>query len=232
MQTLAVADAPPARQPLATRLAADAAGLPGPRAAAPRRFPDEPYRRRFGLHRRAPAPDAAPASSRATPGRRRLRRARPSWTRSWSRSRRRCVADGLARVAYGEVAGRCAGGWPRSASTSPRSRSASTPRSTAPRWPRSRAGAPRHAEVAPGVRPGRCPRHVPGDGRHPGRPGPEACRRYIVSFTTCAAGPGRRPRPGRGRRERARAAPERVARAGPRAAVRVAGGARRGGRRC
>ncbi|MFL5712953.1 MAG: phosphoenolpyruvate carboxylase [Chloroflexota bacterium] len=104
MQTVAAAT-PPDRvaRPLASRLARDAEDLPEADRQLRRRFPDEPYRQRFGFiaerlrrTRAALVGEAAPRTGRyASPDELETELAEISDA---------LVADGLARVAYGEVA--------------------------------------------------------------------------------------------------------------------------------
>ena len=153
---------------LASRLARDAEDLPETDRQLRRRFPDEPYRQRFGFiaerlrrTRAALTGEPAPLTGRyATPAeldaelaelQDALRRGRP-------RARRLGRGGGPALAARA-----------RSGSTSRRSRSASTRRSTRAALAAIRGGArraPRERRAGRDARRG--PRHVPGDRRGPG----------------------------------------------------------------
>ena len=131
-----------------------------------RRFPEEPYRQRLGAMaeriRRTRAAMTGEPGARAG-GYAGARRS----TRSWPRSSTRWSRTGSAGWP-GARSRSCAGSWGRSGSTSPRSRSASTPRPTGRRWrPCGRAPEP-DAEVAAGVTVGRGAGDVPGDRAAPG----------------------------------------------------------------
>ena len=102
MQTIAAAtSAADVARPLASRLARDAEDLPETDRQLRRRFPDEPYRQRFGfIAERLRRTRAACRRGGAADG----RYAIPT---SWSRAGEiadALVTDGLARVAWGEVA--------------------------------------------------------------------------------------------------------------------------------
>ena len=168
MQTIAAATpAERVARPLASRLARDAEDLPETDRQLRRRFPDEPYRQRFGFiaerlrrTRAALAGEPAPLTGRyAIAGRPRRRAGRDRRTRS---------SPTASAASPGARSPSCAGSSRRSGSTSPRSRSASTRRSTRRRSRRSGRARPATTEVAPGVHARRGPRHVPGDRRGPG----------------------------------------------------------------
>ena len=137
MQTIAAATSgEPVDRALASRLARDAEDLPETDRQLRRRFPDEPYRQRFGFiaerlrrTRAALVGEPAPLTGRygvAGRARRGARRDRRRARRGWPRPRRVGRGRGVPLAARA-----------RSASTSRRSRSASTRRSTRRRWPRS-----------------------------------------------------------------------------------------------
>ena len=88
----------------ASRLARDAEDLPETDRQLRRRFPDEPYRQRFGFIAERLRRTRAALTGEAAPRTGRYARRRPSSTPSWPRSQDALVADGLARVAWGEVA--------------------------------------------------------------------------------------------------------------------------------
>ena len=169
---------------------------PRPTASSAGAFPDEPYRQRFGfiaerLRRTRAALD------------RRGRRRSPAATTDaaeldaeLAELQDALVADGLERVAWGEVP-TCAGRSRRSGSTSRRSRSASTAPSTGPPSRRSRDG-------ATALRP-RCPRACrsarcsPRSGRSPRSRRGSASRPAIATSSASprrASDVTRRPRAG------------------------------------
>ncbi len=130
MQTVSSATTPHERvaaAPLATRLARDAEELPETDRQLRRRFPDEPYRQRFGFiaerlrRTRAALTGEAGARTGALRGRRRPRRG------ARARSQDALVARWARRGSRGASSPSCAGSSGRSGSTWRRSRSASTP---------------------------------------------------------------------------------------------------------
>ena len=167
------------------------------RSAAPAPLPGRAVPAALRVHRRAAAPDAGGADRRAGAADRALRAAPPISMPSWSRSRRRSSPTGWAGWP-GARSPSCAGSSGRSASTSPRSRSASTPRSTPAALAAIRAGRRRSTELAPGVTLGEVLDDVPGDRRGPGTPR----RRRLPPLRRQLHGVGGR----RGRRPRARPA--------------------------
>ena len=150
MQTVAARVAPErVDRALDHALALDAEELPETMRQLRRRFPEEPYRQRLGAIaerlRRTRAAMTGEPGARA----RRLRRRRGARRGAGLAPAR--AGRGRARAGWpGARSPSCAGSWGRSGSTSPRSRSASTPR---PIGPRSRPS---------GRAPGRTPRSRPG----------------------------------------------------------------------
>ena len=171
---------------LATRLARDAEDLPETDRQLRRRFPDEPYRQRFGFiaerlrrTRVALTDDAGPRSGHYDDRGRARRRAAPS-----------CQARSSTTAWAGSPGARspsCAGRSRRSGSTSPRSRSASTARSTARRsrrWPRAPTPRPRSRPACPSAR---CSRRSGPSPRSRRGSASRRCRRFVVSFTADAS---------------------------------------------
>ena len=142
MQTIAAATP-------ADRVAAAARVAPRPRRRGPARdrppappaLPGRAVPPALRVHRRAAAPDAGRARRRAGAADRPLRLGRPSSTPSSPRSPTRSSPT-VWRASPGARSPSCAGRSGRSGSTSPRSRSASTRRSTRRRWRRSAPGRP------------------------------------------------------------------------------------------
>ena len=187
MQTVAAA-VPPERvaRPLGLAPRPRRRGPARDRPPAPPALPRRAVPPAVRVHRRAAAPDAGRAVGRAGAADRALRRsaarARRRAGRGSRRARRRRPRAGrLGRGRRPALAGRDVRVPPRLARGPParaRSIGRPSPRSApAPRGrPSSRAG--RHAR--------RGPRHVPGDRRGPGALRPEACHRYVISFTSAA----------------------------------------------
>ena len=226
MQVLAVTGMPAGDAALAARLTADTAAFPNLARQLVRRFPDEPYRRRFGFiaerlrRTRARLVDGdrdhdGYASPAALDG-------------ELVEIQAALVADGLVRVAYGEVQDlrwRLATFGFHLASLEVRQHAAVHHAALEA----IRAGAAGTVEVAPGVTLDDVLATFGAMAAIQADLGPEACRRYIVSFTSTpqdvlevldlAAACGVATR-------RTDGAP----RAGPGAPPGVAGGARGGGR--
>ena len=210
-QTLAAkvrGDAVPAA--LAHRLAEDEMAMPGPRSNRSReRFPDEPFRQRFGFiaerlrHTRARL--LGERRGATTPA---LRGARRAARRARARSRRRSSTSG-SRDRRGATSRTSSGRSRRSGSTSRPSRSGSTRRSIARRARgRGRRPARRRGRGERRAR-RRGRRDVP---RHPARAGGSArprSRATIVSFTPSGRRRHRRPRPRGARRAATRRRPRR-----------------------
>lgn len=181
MQVLAVTGTAAGDDQLAARLAADATAFPDLARQLVRRFPDEPYRRRFGFiaerlrRTRArlvdgdPAPDGYVSAAELDEELVQIQAA--------------LVADGLIRVAYGEVQDlrwRLATFGFHLASLEVRQHAAvhrAALRAI-------RAGAAGTVEVAPGVTLDAVLDTFSAMAAIQANLGPEACRRYIVSFTT------------------------------------------------
>ena len=184
MQTIAAAAT-------AERVAAADRVAPGPRRRGPARdrppapppLPGRAVPPALRVHRRAAAADARVPGRRGGATDRAVRRRRPTWTRSWSRSATRSSPTASAG-SPGARSRNCAGSSGRSGSTSPRSRSASTPRSIAAALAAIRAGAPGDDRGRPGRHARRGPRHVPGDRRGPG-----TVRRPRPATATSSASP-------------------------------------------
>ena len=170
MQTIAAATpADRVARPLASRLARDAEDLPETDRQLRRRFPDEPYRQRFGFIAERLRRTRAALTGEPGPAHRSLRRRRPTSTPSSSRSRRRSSPTASAGWP-GARSPSCAGSSGRSASISRRSRSASTRAVHAAALGRD-PGRPAAVDRGrPGRQPGRSARDVPGDRRGPGAP--------------------------------------------------------------
>ena len=189
MQTVSVATSGERGVPrsLATRLGRDAEDLPETDRQLRRRFPDEPYRQRFGFiaerlrrTRIALTDEAGPRAGGTTT-------APTTSMRSWRSSRRRSSR----RASGGSPGARspsCAGSSRRSGSTSPRSRSASTATSIAATTTLLRTGRTQAVEVEPWRHRRGGPRHVPGD-RRPRR---RATARSPAGGSSCRS--PRRPR--------------------------------------
>ena len=168
MQTIAAATpAERVARPLASRLARDAEDLPETDRQLRRRFPDEPYRQRFGFIAERLRRTRAALVGEPAPLTGRYDSAPTSWTPSWPRSPDALVADGLERVAWGEVAElrwQVATFGFHLASLEVRQHAAVHAAALAAL----RSGAPGTTELAPGRHARRGPRHVPGDRRGPG----------------------------------------------------------------
>ncbi|HEY6014874.1 MAG TPA: phosphoenolpyruvate carboxylase, partial [Candidatus Limnocylindrales bacterium] len=185
MQTIAAAT-PTDRvtRPLASRLARDAEDLPETDRQLRRRFPDEPYRQRFGFiaerlrrTRAALTGEAAPRTGRyATPA---------DLDTELVEIQEALVADGLGRVAWGEVAELR---WQLGtfgfhlASLEIRQHAAIHAAALAA----VRAGRSGSTELAAGVTLDEVLATFRGIAAAQARHGVEACRRYVVSFTASA----------------------------------------------
>ena len=210
-------------RPLATRLARDAETLPEVDRQLRRRFPDEPYRQRFGFIAERLRRTRAALTGEAAPLTGRYADAATSSTPSWPSSRRRSspTASSGSRGARSPT---CAGSSRRSGSTSRRSRSASTPTVHRAALEALRGG--RRTGGSSRSRPGVPLAEVTGTFRaiagHPGavrgRGLPPA---YVVSFTASATRRARRPR------ARRRRWPTGDATAGPRRRAAASSRARR-----
>ena len=173
--------------PLARRLVADDDALPETMRELRRRFPDEPYRQRFGaIAERLRRTRAALTATAGRPGRRPLHRSEraPRGARRAGRGagRRPARPGRLGRGPGPPLAGRDVRLPPRRARGPPARR---RPRGGARGASAARSDAELPAQ--PGVTAGRGPRHVPGDRRHPGPVRPGRSRRYVISFTRSAA---------------------------------------------
>jgi len=181
MQVLAVAGMPAGDAALAARLAADAAAFPALARQLVRRFPDEPYRRRFGFIaerlRRTRAhlvDDDRAGDGYVSPA---------ALDQELVEIQAALVADGLVRVAFGEVQDlrwRLATFGFHLASLEVRQHAA-VHRAALEAI---RAGAAGTVEVAPGVALDDVLATFGAMAAIQGDLGPEACRRYIVSFTS------------------------------------------------
>ena len=137
------------------------------RPAAPAPLPRRAVPPAVRVHRRAAAPDAGRPGRRGGAADRAVRRRRRARRGARRDLRTRSSPTG-STASPGARSPSCAGSSGRSGSTSPRSRSASTRRSTRLRSRRSEPAPPGTTEVAAGRDPRRGPRHVPGDRRGPG----------------------------------------------------------------
>lgn len=186
MQTIAAAtSADRVSRPLASRLARDAEDLPETDRQLRRRFPDEPYRQRFGFiaerlrrTRAALTGEAAPRTGRyGSPA---------DLDAELAEVQDALAADGLGRVAWGEVAELR---WQLGtfgfhlASLEIRQHASVHAAALAA----IRAGQPRSTELAPGVTLGEVLDTFRAIGAAQARHGVDACRRYVVSFTASAA---------------------------------------------
>jgi phosphoenolpyruvate carboxylase len=168
-------------RPLATRLARDAEELPDTDRQLRRRFPDEPYRQRFGFvaerlrrTRSVLTGDAGPRAGHYASA--------DDLDRELVEIQDALVVDGLERVAWGEVAElrwqvatfgfHLASLEIRQHSDVHRAALAAVER-----------GADESSEVAPGVTLGEVLATLRSIGEVQERFGPEACRRVVVSFT-------------------------------------------------
>ncbi len=229
MQTIAAASSGDhVPRALASRLARDAEDLPETDRELRRRFPDEPYRQRFGFiaerlrrTRAALVGEPAPRTGRYATA--------ADLETELTEIADALVAEGLERVAWGEVAELR---WQvgtfgfHLAELEVRQHSAvHTAALTA-----IRDGRPPETEVSAGVTVGEVLATFRAIADAQARFGVEACHRYVVSFTGRRVGRHRRPRARPDRRVgRHRRRQSRDRRAGPRcrAAVRVERGARR-----
>ena len=186
MQTIAAAtSADRVARPLASRLARDAEDLPETDRQLRRRFPDEPYRQRFGfiaerLRRTRAALTGEPAPLTGRYG------GPADLDAELVEIQEALVADGLGRVAWGEVVElRWQLGTFGFHLASLEIRQHSTVHAAA--LGAIHAGQPASTEVAPGVSLGEVLATFRGIAAAQARHGIEACRRYIVSFTASAA---------------------------------------------
>ena len=186
MQTIAAAaSADRVARPLASRLARDAEDLPETDRQLRRRFPDEPYRQRFGfiaerLRRTRAALTGEPAPLTGRYG------GPADLDAELVEIQEALVADGLGRVAFGEVAElRWQLGTFGFHLASLEIRQHSMVHAAA--ITAVRAGHPASTEVAPGVSLGEVLATFRGMAAAQARHGVEACRRYIVSFTASPA---------------------------------------------
>ena len=186
MQTIAAAtSADRVARPLASRLARDAEDLPETDRQLRRRFPDEPYRQRFGfiaerLRRTRAALTGEPAPLTGRYG------GPADLDAELVEIQEALVADGLGRVAWGEVAElRWQLGTFGFHLASLEIRQHSTVHAAA--LAAIRAGQPASTEVAPGVSLGEVLATFRAIAAAQARHGIEACRRYVVSFTASAA---------------------------------------------
>ncbi len=186
MQTIAVAiSADRVTRPLASRLARDAEDLPETGRQLWRRFPDEPYRQRLGFvaerlrrTRAALTGEPGPLTGRY-PG-------PPELDAELTEIQEALVADGLGRVAWGEIAElRWQVGTFGFHLASLEIRQHRAVHEAALRA--LQAGRPRSTEVAPGVSLEEVLATFRGIAAAQARHGIDACRRYIVSFTASAA---------------------------------------------
>ena len=207
------------------RLARDAELLPDLDRQLRRRYPDEPYRQRFGFIAERLRRTRAHLTGHAAPADRSLRRRRTSSTPSSPRSRKRSSPTTSARVAWGEVADlrwQVATFGFHLAALEVRQHSA-VHRATEEALD---AGDPGR-EVVPGVTAAEVVETLRAVTAAQARYGERAAGRYVISFT--AEAERRRPRclPASAARPRR---PDRTARRGPRrrAAVRGRGHARVG----
>jgi len=186
MQTVAAATpGGEVARPLVSRLARDAEDLPETDRQLRRRFPDEPYRQRFGFiaerlrrTRAALVGEPAPLSGRY--------HAATELEAELEELQAALVDDGLGRVAWGEVAELR---WQVATFgfhlASLEVRQHATVHATALRAIRD--GAPGSTEVAPGVTLDEVLATFRAIAKAQARFGVEACHRYVVSFTASAA---------------------------------------------
>ena len=186
MQTIAAAtSADRVARPLASRLARDAEDLPETDRQLRRRFPDEPYRQRFGfiaerLRRTRAALTGEPAPLTGRYG------GPADLDAELVEIQEALAADGLGRVAWGEVAElRWQLGTFGFHLASLEIRQHSTVHAAA--LAAIRAGQPLATEVAAGVTLGEVLATFRAIAAAQARHGVEACRRYVVSFTATAA---------------------------------------------
>ena len=186
MQTIAAATpADRVSRPLASRLARDAEDLPETDRQLRRRFPDEPYRQRFGFIAERLRRSRAALTGEAAP--RTGRYGGPAdLDLELVEIQEALAADGLGRVAWGEVAELR---WQLGtfgfhlASLEIRQHAAVHAGALAA----IRAGRPRSTELAPGVTLGEVLETFQGIAAAQARHGVDACRRYVISFTVSAA---------------------------------------------
>jgi phosphoenolpyruvate carboxylase len=186
MQTIAAATSGGrVARPLASRIARDAEDLPETDRQLRRRFPDEPYRQRFGFiaerlrrTRAALVGEPAPLTGRYASA--------SELDAELVEIQDALVADGLGRVAWGEVAElRWQVGTFGFHLASLEVRQHSTVHAAA--LGAIRAGAPATAEVAPGVTVGEVLATFRAIAAAQARFGTDACHRYVVSFTASAS---------------------------------------------
>jgi phosphoenolpyruvate carboxylase len=186
MQTIAAATSGGrVARPLASRLARDAEDLPETDRQLRRRFPDEPYRQRFGFiaerlrrTRAALVGEPAPLTGRYATA--------AELDTELVEIQDALVADGLGRVAWGEVAElRWQVGTFAFHLASLEVRQHSTVHAAA--LAAIAAGAPATTEVAPGVSVGEVLATFRAIAAAQARFGPDACHRYVVSFTASAS---------------------------------------------
>ena len=186
MQTIAAAtSAEQVARPLASRLARDAEDLPETDRQLRRRFPDEPYRQRFGFI--AERLRRTRAALTGEPAPRTGRYAGPAdLDAELVEIQEALAADGLGRVAWGEVAELR---WQLGtfgfhlASLEIRQHASVHAAALAA----IRAGKPPSTEVAAGVTLAEVMETFRGIAAAQARHGVEACHRYVVSFTASAA---------------------------------------------
>jgi phosphoenolpyruvate carboxylase len=186
MQTIAVATSSErVARPLASRLARDAEDLPETDRQLRRRFPDEPYRQRFGFIAERLRRTRAALTGEAAP--RTGRYAGPAdLDTELAEVQEALAVDGLARVAWGEVAELR---WQLGtfgfhlASLEIRQHSSVHAAALAA----IRSDQPATIEVAAGVSLAEVLATFRGVVAAQARHGTDACRRYVVSFTASAA---------------------------------------------
>ncbi len=186
MQTIAAAGSEDrVARPLASRLARDAEDLPETDRQLRRRFPDEPYRQRFGFiaerlrrTRAALVGEPAPLTGRYA--------AAADLDAELVEIQAALVADGLERVAWGEVAElRWQVGTFGFHLASLEIRQHATVHAAA--VAAIRAGGPGATEVAPGVTLDEVLATFRAIAEAQARFGTDACHRYVVSFTSSAS---------------------------------------------
>ncbi|HEX7950471.1 MAG TPA: phosphoenolpyruvate carboxylase [Candidatus Limnocylindrales bacterium] len=185
MQTIAAATpADRVSRALVSRLARDAEDLPETDRQLRRRFPDEPYRQRFGFIAERLRRTRAALTGEAAP--RTGRYAGPAeLDAELIEIQDALAADGLGRVAWGEVAElRWQLGTFGFHLASLEIRQHALVHAAA--LEAIRAGRPRTTELAPGVTLGEVLETFRGIAAAQARHGVDACRRYVVSFTASA----------------------------------------------
>ena len=178
--------APPRRSALATRLARDAEELPETDRLLRRRFPDEPYRQRFGFIAERLRRTRATLTGERGPRPAATRMPRPSTTNSRSSKAR---SSPMASNGWPTASSRtCAGSSARSGSTSRRSRSASTRAVHRAALAAIAAGdAGDRPSSPPGVTLDEVLATFRAIASAQARFGQEACHRYVMSFTLAAS---------------------------------------------